>query len=367
VIKIGESWMRRIGKQTLFILLLCLTGIFAGCYKEQGKQEGYLPSKATSKTIEAKEETKKLKIGFSMDTLKEDRWQRDRDLFKEAVEELGAEVESVAANGDDALQILQAETLISKGVDLLVVVPHNAEAMATIVNKAHSSGIKVLSYDRLIKNAEVDLYISFDNEMVGTLQAEAITKLVPKGKYVYIGGADTDNNAHLIKRGVFQVLQPFIDRGDITVVYDQWSKNWNPEYAYSNMEEALKANDNKIDAVIAANDATAGSAIKALKKYGLEGKIPVAGQDGDLPAAQRIIQGTQTMTVYKPIKALAEEVAQIAVRMANGEMIPVENKVNNGKIEVPTILLSPVAVTKENMEETIIKDDFHSKEEVYKK
>ncbi|MER2059234.1 MAG: D-xylose ABC transporter substrate-binding protein [Niallia sp.] len=360
--------MKRIGEQLLLILMsLCLAGIFSGCYKQQGIEDSHSPSKAASKTIKTEEENKKLKIGFSMDTLKEDRWKRDRDLFRDAVEELGAEVESVAANGDDALQILQAETLISKGVDLLVVVPHNAEAMATIVNKAHSSGIKVLSYDRLIKNAEVDLYISFDNEMVGILQAKAITELVPKGKYVYIGGADTDNNAHLIKRGVFQVLQPFIDRGDITVVYDQWSKNWDPEYAYSNMEEALKANDNKIDAVIAANDATAGSAIKALKKHGLEGEIPVAGQDGDLPAAQRIIQGTQTMTVYKPIKALAEEVAQIAVQMANGEMIPVENKVNNGKIEVPTILLSPVAVTKENMDETIIKDDFHSKEEVYKK
>ncbi|MCB5236955.1 sugar ABC transporter substrate-binding protein [Niallia circulans] len=360
--------MKQIGKQSwLILVVLCLVGVISGCYKEKATEISRPLATPSANKKNSEEGNKKLKIGFSMDTLKEDRWLRDRELFREAVEELGAEVEIYAANGDDALQILQAETLISKGVDLLVVVPHNAEAMATIVKKAHSSGIKVLSYDRLIKNADVDLYISFDNEMVGVLQAEAITKIVPKGKYVYIGGADTDNNAHLIKKGVFHVLQPYIDKGNITVVYDQWSKNWDPEYAYSNMEAALKANNKDIDAVIAANDATAGSAIKALEKYDLAGKIPVAGQDGDLPAAQRIIQGTQTMTVYKPIKALAEEVAQIAVQMANGKTISVENKVNNGKVEVPTILLSPIAVTKENMDATIIKDDFHSKEEVYKK
>ena len=360
--------MKRIGKHSLLIMiLLYMAGVFLGCSPEKAKEVSYSLSKPSKGIVDTEKGNKKLKIGFSMDTLKEDRWRRDRDLFREAVEKLGAEVEIYAANGDDAVQILQAETLISEGVDLLVVVPHNAEAMATIVKKAHSSGIKVLSYDRLIKNADVDLYISFDNEMVGVLQAQAITKIVPKGKYVYIGGADTDNNAHLIKRGVFQVLKPFIDKGDITVVYDQWSKNWDPVYAYRNMEAALKANGNEIDAVIAANDATAGSAIKALAKHGLAGKVPVAGQDGDLLAAQRIIQGTQAMTVYKPIKSLAEEVAQIAVQMANGNSVPVKNKVNNGKVEVPTILLSPIAVTKENMDATIIKDDFHTRKEVYQK
>ena len=166
-----------------------------------------------------------------MDTLLEERWLKDRDLFKKAVESLGAEVEILAANGDDAVQIAQAETLISQGIDLLVVVPHNAEATAAIVKKAHLAGIKVIAYDRLVKNADIDLYVSFDNEKVGELQANAITKLVPKGKYVYIGGAETDNNAHLFKKGVFKVLQPLIDKGDITVVFDQWSKDWTPANA----------------------------------------------------------------------------------------------------------------------------------------
>lgn len=307
----------------------------------------------------------KIKIGFSMDTLEEERWLKDRDLFKEAVEKLGAEVEILAANGDDALQISQAETLISQGVDLLVVVPHNAEATAAIVNKAHLANIKVISYDRLIKNADIDLYISFDNEKVGELQAEAITKLVPEGKYVYIGGAVTDNNAHLFKKGVFNVLQPFIDRGDITVVYDQWTENWTPSNAFVNMQAALKANHNQIDAVIAANDATAGAVIKALEAQGLEGKIPVAGQDAELAAAQRIVEGTQSMTVYKPIGVLAEEAAKIAVKLAKDEHVFAGKRVNNGKIEVPSFLLLPTAVNKANLDKTIIRDGFHLKEEVY--
>jgi D-xylose transport system substrate-binding protein len=310
-------------------------------------------------------EEEKIKIGFSMDTLEEERWLRDRDLFKEAVEKLGAEVEIMAANEDDAKQILQAETLISQGVDLLVVVPNNAEATAAIVNKAHLAGVKVISYDRLVKNADIDMYVSFDNEQVGELQAKEITELVPKGRYVFIGGASTDYNAHLLKKGVFNVLQPFIDRGDITIVFDQWTENWTPTNAYKNMEAALKANNDQIDAVIAANDATAGGVIEALEAHGLAGKIPVSGQDAELAAVQRIVHGTQQMTVYKPLKMLAEKAAEIAVKLAKGESVDTDRKINNGKIEVPSVLLPPIAVDRMNLDETIIKDGFHSREDVY--
>ncbi|MFB9275434.1 D-xylose ABC transporter substrate-binding protein [Cohnella cellulosilytica] len=316
--------------------------------------------------LEDLENNRTIKVGFSMDTLLEERWLRDLNLFKQAVEALGAEVSVMAANGDDAKQIEQAETLIGQGVDILVVVPHDAEAMAAIVGKAHSSGIKVMSYDRLIKNADVDLYVSFDNEEVGELQARAITKLVPKGKYVYIGGADTDNNAHLFKKGVFNVLQRRIDSGDITVVYDQWTKDWTPVNALANMREALSANGNKIDAVIAANDATAGSVIQALAEQGLAGQIPVAGQDAELAGVQRIVDGTQTMTVYKPIRSLADKAAELAVGLARGERAGASRKVNNGKTEVPSVLLPPIAVDRTNVEETIIADGFHTREDVFR-
>lgn len=162
--------------------------------------------KQTLKIVEVEETTPlsekdgPIRIGFAMDTFLEERWLRDREMFQESVEALGAEVEVVAAYGNDALQISQAETLIQSGIDLLVIVPHNSEATAAIVHKAHRAGIKVIAYDRLVKNADLDLYVSFDNERVGELQAEAITKLVPKGNYVFIGGAITDNNAHLLKK-----------------------------------------------------------------------------------------------------------------------------------------------------------------------
>ncbi|CAM4029592.1 D-xylose ABC transporter substrate-binding protein [Mesobacillus thioparans] len=351
--------LRKVGLLNLIFLLMLL----AAC--EEGVTSIHKENKAENESVT--DFDKKLKIGFSMDTLEEERWPRDRDFFKEAVESLGAEVVIREAKGDDTLQIVQAETLISDGVDLLVIVPHNAEAVATIVNKAHSAGIKVISYDRLVKNSSVDLYISFDNELVGELQAQAITKLVPKGKYVYIGGASTDNNAHLLKKGVFNVLQPFIDRGDIQIVYDQWTENWTPENAFANMEAALEINNNEIDAVIAANDATAGGVIKALEAQGLEGGIPVAGQDADLAAAQHIVQGTQTMTIYKPIKTLAYEAARAAIKMAGGETITTNRKINNGKLEIPSLFLAPIAVDKSNIDNTIIADGFHLRDEVYEK
>ncbi len=307
----------------------------------------------------------RIRIGFSMDTLVEERWKKDRELFRQAAEQRGAEVIIQSANGDDARQIVQAETMIRQGIDVLVIVPHNAEAAAAIIQKAHQAGIKVLSYDRLVKNAEVDLYVSFDNEEVGRLQARAIIKQVPKGKYVYIGGANTDNNAHLFKKGVFDILQPLIERGDIQVVYDQWSKDWQPAYAKVNMQQALQANRNKVDAVIVANDATAGGAIEALAEKGMAGQIPVAGQDGDLAAARRIVKGTQTMTVYKPLQQLAGTTADMAIRLARGEKIDTRQKVNNGKTEVPAVLLQPIAVDVTNLDQTMIRDHFHSREEIY--
>jgi D-xylose transport system substrate-binding protein len=308
----------------------------------------------------------KIVIGFSMDTLKEERWQRDKELFEAKVKELGAEVKTLAANGDDAAQLSQAEQLISEGVDVLVVVPHNAEATAAIVEKAHKEGIKVISYDRLIKNADVDYYVSFDNVRVGEMQAKAIVEKAPKGNYVYIGGADTDNNAHLFRQGAMNILKPIEEKGDIKIVYDQFSKDWKPEEALKNMENALTANNNNIQAVVAANDGTAGGVIQALAAQGLAGKVPVSGQDAELAALQRIVEGTQTMTVYKPIQAIATKAAEMAVALAKGETIQADQKVSNGKIDVPSVLLDPIAVTKENVLDTVIKDGYHKLEDVYK-
>ncbi len=313
-----------------------------------------------------KKDDDKIVVGLSMDTLKEERWQRDKELFEAKVKELGGEVKTLAANGDDAVQLSQAEQLISEGVDVLVVIPHNAEASAPIVDKAHKEGIPVIAYDRLIKNADVDYYVSFDNVRVGEMQAQAIVEKAPKGNYVYIGGADTDNNAHLFRQGAMNVLKPLEEKGDIKIVYDQFSKDWKPEEALKNMENALTANNNNIQAVVAANDGTAGGVIQALAAQGLAGKVPVSGQDADLAALQRIVEGTQTMTVYKPIKAIATKAAEMAVALAKGEKIEANQTVSNGKIDVPSVLLDPIAVTKENVLDTVIKDGYHKLEDVFK-
>lgn len=345
---------------TLLVLILSACNS-ANSEKNQGDVD---VQKVTNKREEKIVIEEKIKIGFSMDTLEEERWLKDRELFRKAVEALGAEVDILASEGDDALQILQAETLIHQGIDVLVIVPHNAESTAIIVKKAHAAGIKVLAYDRLVKNSEVDLYISYDNEMVGELQAKTLINLVPEGNYVFIGGAETDNNAHLVKKGVFHVLQPLIDNGEITIVYDQWTKDWLPTNAFTNMQEALKANQNKVDAVIAGNDATAGAVILALNEAGME-DVPVVGQDAELAAVQRIVADEQAMTVYKPIRTLTQKAAELAVQLAKGEDIEVQTIINNGKSDVPSILLEPIAVDSSNMEETVIADGFHTREEIY--
>jgi len=310
---------------------------------------------------------KKITIGLAMDTLKEARWQRDRDLFVARAEALGARVLVQAANGDDALQNSQAENLLTQGVDVLVVVPHNAKTAATIVESAHRSNVPVISYDRLILDSDVDLYISVDPTRVGELQGEYAVKHKPKGNYVLIGGAPTDNNARLVRNGQMTALKPAVDRGDVKVVTDQWAKEWQPVEALKIMENALTRNNNLVDAVVASNDGTAGGAIQALAEQKLAGKILVTGQDADLAACQRVVAGTQTMTVYKPIRLLAEKAAEVAIRMARKEALTEAGRTtNNGKKDVPSILLEPIAVDKANLDATVIADGFHKKEDVYR-
>ncbi|MBM7563430.1 D-xylose ABC transporter substrate-binding protein [Paenibacillus sacheonensis] len=341
------------------VLLTLLSACSSG---GQGAGSGAKPAAEDPNQAAVRE----LVVGLSLDTLLEERWKKDRDLFKAAVEKLGAKVDVQAANGDDAKQIAQAENMISKHVDVLVVVPHDAQVSAAIVAKAHQAGVKVISYDRLILNADVDLYVSFDNEKVGELQAEALVSKVPRGNYVLIEGADTDNNAHMFKRGQMKVLQPLVDRGDIQIVYDQFTKEWKPVNALANMKTALAANRDAIDAVIAANDGTAGGVVGALAERRLAGTTPVTGMDAELAAAQRIVEGTQTMTVYKPIRKLAETAAALAVQMAEGKKVSTDKTVFNKKIDVPAILLEPIAVNRTNIDATIIADGFHSREDVYR-
>ncbi len=310
---------------------------------------------------------KTIKIGLLMDTLQTERWQHDRDAFVKRCEELGAKVLVQVANGNDATMNSQAENLLTQGVSALVVIPHNGTASATIVEAAHKANVKVIAYDRLIMNSDLDLYVSIDAVGVGARQAEYLVKRMPKGNYVIIEGAPTDNNAALLRQGQMQVLQPYIDKGDIKIVGDQWAKDWLPVEALKIMENTLTRVGNKVDAVLSSNDGMAGGAIQALAEQKLAGKVLVTGQDADLAACQRIAEGTQTMTIYKSLTEEAYKAAEMAVAMAKGEPLTEKTSmVPNGKKDVPSILLVPMSVDKDNMMATIIADGFQKKDEVYK-
>ncbi len=342
-------------RMILLSAVFCLT-LAAGCVSGPQTNNGGTKKKGPNETV---------RIGFSMDTLKEERWQRDKELVEKRCKEVGAECEIQVANGDDSLQTKQCDNLLTKGVDVLIVAPHNGQIAASIVEAAHRQGVPVISYDRLIRNSDVDLYVSHQVVKIGEMQAKYALDHVAKGNYVLIGGSPTDNNALLLRQGQMNVLKPAIDRGDLKIISDQFAKEWKAEEALRITEDALTRTNNNIQAIVASNDGTAGGAISALPPQ-LVGKVLVTGQDAALDALQRIVDGKQTMTIYKPILPLANSAVDSAIKLARGEKVEAKDKVNNGKIDVPSILQEPIAVDKDNLMQTVIKDGYDKMEEVYK-
>ena len=305
-----------------------------------------------------------IKIGLLLDSLQEERWQRDRDLFVERAKELGAEVLVKEANRDPALQEQQARELLAEDVKALVVVPSDTEKAAAIVAAAAEKKVPVISYDRLIRNADVALYVSFDNVKVGRMQAEYLLNRAPKGNYLLIGGSPTDNNAKLLRQGQMETLKPAIAAGSVRVVGDDWANNWDPAEAKKQTEAAL-AKSRNLAAIVASNDHTADGVVEALEAANLAGKVLVSGQDAELTALRRIVKGTQAMTVYKPLRPLARMAAGAAVNMAKGQTEDGLVSINNGQKDVPARLLEPISVDKETMDRTVIADGYHTRAEVY--
>ena len=299
-------------------------------------------------------------IGFSIDDLSVERWARDRDYFVAAAKELGAEVSVQSADGDSAKQVAQIENLISKKVDVLVIVPKDQSTLTNALKEAKKAGIKVVSYDRLIKSPDVDIYISFDNERVGTMQGEALIKALPKGKIYVMSGDPGDNNAKLFKAGAMKAMEPSIKKGDIKVLGEQAVKDWLPQNALKIAENVLTQFNNDIQGFLAPNDGTAGGIIQALAGQKLAGKVVVTGQDADLSACKRVLDGTQTMTVYKSLQKIASEAAKISVSLVKGEKLDYKTvKVDN----VESVLLDPIVITKANMD-LLVKDGFFTKEQL---
>jgi len=294
---------------------------------------------------------------------------QDRPNFEKKVKELCSDCDIIYSNADQdaSKQQQQAEAAITKGAKVLVLDPVDAASAGAIVTRAKQSDIPVISYDRLITDSDIDYYISFDNEQVGKLQGDSLVKKLKddgkSGSIVMINGAPTDNNATLFKKGAHSV----IDSSGFKVAKEYDTPDWSPDKAQQEMEQAITAiGKDGFVGVYAANDGTAGGAIAAMKGNGVDPKkIPTTGQDAELAAIQRILIGEQYMTVYKAIKPEAEQAAELAVQLAKGETPAApKDKVNNGTKDVPSILLTPVAVTKDNVNDTIVKDGFWSVDEI---
>ena len=304
-------------------------------------------------------------IGFSMDSLVVERWKRDIDVFGRSVKELGADMILEVANQDASVQESQVRDLIRKGVDCLVIVPNDADRLSAVVKEARARGIPVLSYDRLVRKAGVNLYISFDNVKVGSLMAETIARAVPAGGYIIVNGAKTDNNAKMLNEGFHSVLDPLVSSGKINIVAEIWPSSWDSDEVKADLEPVI-ARNRGIDAVIAGNDMLAEAAINVLSENRLAGRAKVAGQDADLAACQRIAEGSQYATIYKPIDRLALKAAGFAVMLAKGEKIETDSTIDDGAGRVPYVRLEPIVVTKDLLEATVIKDGFHSAKEIYR-
>ena len=310
---------------------------------------------------------KRLKIGFSMATVKEERWQRDHDAFLARCKELDVDCPVTVADNSSSRQANDVDNLLTQGIDALVIAPQNATDAAAFVDKAKAMGIPVISYDRLINSTKLDLYISHQVPVIGRRMSEYALEKVPKGKYIMVYGASTDNNAHIMKKEQLDVLKPATDKGDIKIVAEEFIEDWKADLAMNFVENILTRESDDIQAIVCSNDGMAGGVISALEKRGLAGKVLVTGQDAQLDALQRIAEGKQSMTVYKAIIPLANGAVDSAIKLAKKEPLntkPFKNEANGA--DVPSILLEVVTVDKDNLMRTVIKDKYSKFEDVYR-
>lgn len=335
----------------LFLLVIVLqTGLLTGCGVQREEE------------VNIKEDDDKIQIGICFDSFLIERWERDRDVFVSTARDLGAEVNVQNANGNLEEQIAQIEYLIEKKMDVIVIVGIDGDGLADVVKKAKDAGIIVIAYDRMISNADADLYISFDNEKVGTLMGEAmVAEGMPGRKVLMLAGPTADNNVAMVNSGFIKVM----DRYGIQVVDIMHADGWKPEYASDYIYEHPEVLE-EVDGIMCGNDSLATHVVRVLAEKRRAGKIAVTGQDGELEACQRIVEGTQLMTVYKPVEKQARTAAECAIALAKGEEVEGINTVmSDGTYDIPSIVLEPIAVNKENIDETIVESGFHLREEVY--
>ena len=296
---------------------------------------------------------KSLTVGVSWSNFQEERWKTDEAAMKGQLEKLGAKYISADAQADSSKQISDVENLIARGCDALIILAYDSDAISPAIAKAKAEGIPVVGYDRLIEDPYA-FYLTFDNKEVGRMQARAVFKVKPEGNYVFIKGSSTDPNADFLHEGQLEVLKKAMDVvGKIKNVGEQYTEGWKPEVAQEKYRSSFStANNNKVDAVVASNDGTAGGVVAALTAQGMEGITPVSGQDGDHAALNRVARGTQTVSVWKDARELGKAAANIAVALAKGEKVDNAIKWAGGPkgIEMDSILLKPVPITWDNLD-----------------
>ena len=289
-----------------------------------------------------------LTVGVSWSNFQEERWKTDEAAIKGALDAAGANYISADAQSSSGKQLSDVESLIAQGANALIILAQDASAVGPAVQAAADEGIPVIAYDRLIEDARA-FYLTFDNVEVGRMQARAVLAAQPKGNYVMIKGSPTDPNADFLRGGQQEVLQAALDAGDITIVGEAYTDGWVPANAQRNMEQILTAVANKVDAVVASNDGTAGGVVAALTAQGMEG-IPVSGQDGDHAALNRVAIGTQTVSVWKDARALGKAAGEIAVALANGDAVEgAAEWTSPSGTTLQSMFLAPVPVTADNL------------------
>jgi len=309
---------------------------------------------------------KTITVGVSWANFQEERWKIDEAAIKAALAKAGARYVSADAQSSNEKQISDVEGLIARGVNALIILAWDKDAVLPAVNKAKAEKIPVIGYDRLIETPGV-FYITFDNREVGRMQAREVFKVRPKGNYVFIKGSSTDPNADFVHGGQLDILGAAIKKGDIKVVGEQYTDGWRPEVAQKNMEQILTRTNNKVDAVVSSNDGMAGGVIAALAAVGLAGKVPVSGQDGDIVALNHVAKGNQTVSVWKDARDLGRAAGEVAVALARGTAL---NKVKGAVkfkgprgVTMDSILLKPVPIVFGNLD-LVIKAKWATKAQV---
>jgi D-xylose transport system substrate-binding protein len=313
-------------------------------------------------------EKKRVVIGFSIatDTFIIERWNKDIKIFTGAASDLGADVIVQLSAGGTKEQIAQINFLIDRKIDVLVVIAHDTDMLSGVVKKAMDAKIPVVAYDRLIMGVPIDAYVSFNNREVGRMFGRALSDAIPRGKYLIVNGSRRDNNSFEVYSGLHEIIDPMVKAGMISIVDELWLDEWSSDEALEKIGKVLEKTTD-IDAISCANDQIAGAAIQLLSEYRLAGKVAVVGQDADISACQKIVEGTQLMTVYKPIAKLAYSAAEIAVALARDEHLPTDLVVENKSgTTIPFYIQEPLSVFGTNIDTTIIRDGFHSREDVYR-